>query len=500
MSKIVDHEIERFLLAGLFQHKDKYDEISPFITSEDFDSPIHKTVYSFLASSATAGEEYDYKLIAFKIEQAKLRYEMELSIGEYLETISLIKISEESLVEYAKKLKSLSVRRQIESTANDVAKKMQTCGDQKYSEIVGMADAAFYEGVRIFESEDRKPIDVFENIEDEIEEMGNSQSPEGICCPFKSLRDYYGDFLAGHVYVIAARLKGGKSTMLQNIAYLSSCLNDKQTVKCLYLDTELTTTHFKTRLVANISGVNEAYIRSGLWRKNELLVEKVRSAVKIASELVGKLHHVYIGGSVMESIIPLIRRWHRQQVANHYDSNGIPIYGMVCLDYLKLSEELDTSSRLRTDLILGRKIDMYKQICTDLNVCPTTAIQTSRANAGANRVSDSSVLSNSDIVAQIASNVNLLERLELDDVQKLQVDFGINATHSLISVASRNQGLNAQGFSDYVTVQNGDRVEYLPNKIYYRFENFKITEIASLEELVNGGYSIRSSSSDNVDF
>jgi len=423
---------------------------------------------------------------------------MELTIGEYLETISLIKIHEDSLVEYAKRLKSLSVRRQIEATALEVAKKMQQCGDQKYSEIVGLADATFYQGVKLFEEEERKPIDVFENLEDEIEEMGNNQLPDGIICPFPTLRDYYGNFLAGHVYVIAARLKDGKSTACQNIAYLCSCLNNEQAVKVLYLDTELTTNHFKTRLVASISGVNEAYIRSGMWRKNEELSVKVRAAIKIGKEFIGKIKHVYIGGSGIESVIPLIRRWHRQEIANHYDGRGVPVYGMVCLDYLKLSEELDTVSRLRTDQILGRKVDMYKQICTDLNVAPLTAIQTSRANAGSNRVSDSSVIANSDIVAQLASNVELLERLELDDIQKLQVDFGINATHSMVSVASRNQGVNGQGFSDHVKIQVGDKVEYVKNKIYFKFDNFKITELGSLEYLVNNGYNIQGNHSDDI--
>jgi replicative DNA helicase len=498
MSKIVDHDLERFLIAGLFQHKDKYDEITPFIEVEDFDLSIHKTVYSFITSAAAIGEEYDYKLIAFKIEQSKLRYEMELTIGEYLETISLIKISEDSLVEYAKRLKALSVRRQIETTALEVAKKMQQCGDQKYSEIVGLADATFYQGVKLFETEERKPIDVFEDIENKIEEMGNNQLPDGVICPFTTLRNYYGNFLPGHIYVIAARLKAGKSSCLQNISYLSTCFNKEQTVRVLYLDTELSTDHFQTRLIASISGVREAYIRSGLWRKNAELCTKVRAATRMASEFLGKLKHVYIGGATIESVIPLIRRWHRQEIANHYDGNGVPIYGMVCLDYLKLSEELDMASRLRTDQILGRKVDLYKQICTDINVSPLTAIQTSRANAGVNRVSDSSVISNSDMVAQLASNVCLLERLELDDVQKLQVDFGVNATHSLVSVASRNQGIEAPGFTDHVKIQVGDKVEYVDNKIYYNFDNFKITEIASLDSLVNNGYNIQGNHSDDI--
>jgi len=499
MSKIVDHEIEKFLISGILKYKDKYDEISPFIDGDDFDLPIHRVVYGFIQEASSKGEEYDYKLIAFKIEQAKFRYEMELSVGEYIETISLINVHEDSLVEYAKKLKSLAVRRQIEATALEVARKMRDCGDQKYSEIVNLADSTFYGGVEIFEDGERKAIDVFENLEEEIEEMGNNQLPDGVICPYRTLQEYYGNFLPGHVYVVAARLKCGKSSLLQNMAYLASCQNDKQSVKIFYLDTELTTEHFKTRLVASLSGVKEAYIRSGLWRKNEELVTKIRSAVKMAKDLVGRMQHVYIGGAKLEAVVPLIRRWHRKEIANHYDGQGNPIMGMVCLDYLKLSEELDSASRLRTDQILGRKVDLYKQICTDLNVCPLTAIQTSRANAGANKISDSSVIANSDMVAQLASNVLLLEKLDLDMVQKLQVDFGVNATHSMTSLASRNQGIMAPGFSDYVKIQNGDKVEYVDNKIYYRFDNFKITEIDSLQNLVEGGYGIRTGHGDSID-
>lgn len=823
MSKIIDHELERFLLSGVIQHKNQYDEISPIIKEEDFDLSIHKAIYKFLTISAMSGEEYDHKIVAFKIEQAKLRYEMELSVGEYLETISLMNIKEESVIEYAKRLKSLSVRRQIEATALNVATKMRDCGDEKYSAIINLADSTFYSGVQVFESGNNDPIDIFAELEAQIEDIGNKQEPDGVICPYPILRGQYGNFLPGHIYVFAARLKVGKalwedevvptpkgfvkikdinvgdfvyapdgsqtkvlakaswsnrelykisdgssdsiladaehewvakkrhdydpdtytskqmaehrcknsgyiipvaqpltndekelsippyilgcwlgdgtsadatitnndqyvidkwteygeslglkvlpkgdcgyritsgtksgrqtrnivleklrelnllnnkhipdiymnasieqrkellrgimdtdgcidlhqygraeisqcrkelsyqiltlirslgyktkmgvydarlygrivnknyrmsfytqdvsifnvpkkrerirteekscqsnrsqnhyvtseyygmgntvciqvehpshmflcgrnmipthnSTIVQNIGYKCCCENPLQDVKCLYLDTELTTAQFQTRLVSSLSGVSEAYIRTGRWRKEASMLDAVREALARTRKFHNRIQHIYVGGADMETLIPIIRRWHRKNVANHQSATGRPFFGMVVLDYLKLSDELDKKTALRTDQVLGRKVDRFKQICTDLNVCPVTAIQTSRANVGANKVSDSSVISNSDMVAQLASNVCLLEKLDLEEVQMLDVDFGVRATHSLISLASRNQGYDAPGFTDTVKIQKGDGFEYVSNKLYYNFDNFLVTEVNSLDKLVN---------------
>ena len=120
-------ELERQLLAGLIKHPHKYSDISTLTTSEDFyceDSVVHKTIFNTLSQSIENGEDVNEATLAHRVLSLGISFEDNISVGDYINSLSLMKISENFILHVAKELKKMTVRRQLAACGETISKKM----------------------------------------------------------------------------------------------------------------------------------------------------------------------------------------------------------------------------------------------------------------------------------------------------------------------------------------------------------------------------------------
>lgn len=712
-------DLEKYVIAGVLKNPDLFFDLSVFISENDFSKSINKYCWSTFKQIVNNKELLDFRLVAFKIGQAQVKFDDDMSIMDYLESISFISLRDEAVIKYAKELKILTVRRNIAEAGNNVTQAMREGNGLNYTELVNRADQIFYDKVNVFENGADSPKPLFANLQEFIEEIGNEPKDySGVINPFPIQRDLFGDFTKGDLYFYIARAKAGKalhedeliptptgwskikdlkpgdevfavdgsitkvmatkfwknrriykvvssegfsvladenhewyakkgsdqsfqcftskelsndsfklphanflqlpkialptdpyvlgnsafyeknipsiylrsatdqrqqllkgllssgnastkeniiefSTDSKNLAdqigelllslnikpFLSSSLGrhfikfsldtttdrhifaeyhgvgntvcieiehpshlflcgkgmlpthnssilmnmlykmliscDKQRVRSLVVDTELNEEDLKFRLMSMMSGINEWYLRTGQWRRDVGMVNKVRSVWPLVKNMLSDIDHIYVGGKNMDEIVPIIRRWYRKNIPN--DGS---LLGIVCYDYIKLSDELSQgNSHIRDYHVVGQKVDKLKRLAQELGCAIITSCQTNRQNearsSAKDRVDDGNATGLSDQINQFASNVYLLNRLTIEELQDLKANYAVAPTHALIPLYTRRQGASATGFNDLVKISRGeDKPVWTTNKIYYTFDNFEVTENTDLKSLV----------------
>ena len=488
-SKFSNIEIEKAIFAGLLKYPELYFDLSLIIKPDDFTAnKLHSIAWAIFGDLLNKNEKVDYHLLALKIGELKINFNLgDLSVSEYLESLFYISsISPETVKSFVAELKKLNGRKMLAQAGVDVVNSMiDLKEDISYSEIVGLADTTFNTKINLFEQGGiNQPMDVFENLQAEVENASNDFNNNEVSCPFPRMEKLYGSFIPGELYFWCARPKSNKSTFLMNLAYqCSTNINDK--VKTLYIDTEISTDKFKYRLLSAISGVNEYFIRTKKWRQNEKMVEALRKAWPLVKLWMNLISHIYVGNLPMPDVISIIRRWIRK---NDDDSKKIVVF-----DYLKLGDEFHgVSNNMRPDLILGRKTDLLKKASEELNFVSLSAAQNnrsgeiSRTGSSVERRDDGATIGQSDQIAQFASQIYILGKLTAGELQDLQGNFGINdATNFCKSIYSRNLGEEGcMGFNDLIKIQKGDKIEWRENVLYYNIENFFCREIGDLATFV----------------
>ena len=171
-------ELEKNLLAALLKFPHKYVEIANFIGEADFFSEgslVHQTIFKILKQSLEKGEAINDVILAERVKSFISSFEDNINITEYIKSLSLIKISEESVVTTAKELKKHTVRRDIHDSSLQVAKKMQTLSrSASFDEIIATADAAYNDQINLYHITDNSPQNIFDKMEEMVEDRGKT--------------------------------------------------------------------------------------------------------------------------------------------------------------------------------------------------------------------------------------------------------------------------------------------------------------------------------------
>ena len=214
---IYSYECEQQLLAGLIKFPGAYAEIAPFISEEDFfdlSSQVNKTIFCVLRQALSSGEKIDEIILAERVNSLGISFEDNLNIFDYIKALSMRRVSEDSLVVSARELKKLTVKRTLCSASEEMSKKIQELPNTAtYSEIVETADEIYNKKVDLFQEGDDLPINIFEEMEDVIEERGENPVEEyGFMGPHQTINNLYGSLLRpGNITVSEARSGVGKT-------------------------------------------------------------------------------------------------------------------------------------------------------------------------------------------------------------------------------------------------------------------------------------------------
>ena len=175
-------DLEQRLLAGLLKYPEKYTEISSFIDENDFwseGSKINRTLFLVLRQIIENGDEIDEIIVSERVSRLGISFTDNSNPSEYIESLSLKKISPESVSGIARELKRYTVRREISSCGQTLSKKMASMSPSAdLDTIVQLADQIYNDQINLYENGSDKPENIFESMEDLVEERGNNPVDE----------------------------------------------------------------------------------------------------------------------------------------------------------------------------------------------------------------------------------------------------------------------------------------------------------------------------------
>jgi len=467
MSNISSLKIERHVLGGLIKHPTVFFDVDRFISSSDFVSKEHYVIYSTIKDILSSGKKLDKTLLAHQIKNLGVSFKSEVDIFNYIEDISFTQINKNAVIDACKELCKIRIRREIEETGDKLKNFAKTNGDKDTDLIISQADQIYNEKIQNY-SRLNEPEELFEGIEDLIQERGNDPKEEmGLKTPYVNFDRMFGGIRKGNIYAWVSRPKHGKSTILSHLATGMSVLNN---CPALILDTEMTTVDIQFRIASSVTGIPVWYLETGQWRKSEEMVEKFNKNKDRFNLAKQKVQHMTVAGKPIEEICSIIRRWYYSQVGR--GNNCVVVY-----DYIKLTGEKDYNKKEYE--LVGEKVNTLKELTLELDIPLLTACQLNRsAESG---VDDSSAIAQSDRLQWFASFVAIFRRKTAEEIAEEGQEYG---THKLIPLATRFQGRDAQGHHDLVRVADGNRFKYVPNFINYDIENFRVSEHGTLQDII----------------
>ncbi|MFA6432919.1 MAG: DnaB-like helicase C-terminal domain-containing protein [Candidatus Paceibacterota bacterium] len=457
------------------------------LTERDF-SPVNRVVFSALRACVASGVEFSHHLLIDRLASYGIKVAETIDPAIYVNALVGLGVVEKAGIGIAKELKRTSVRRELHeigrkiqaATAQDVAP-----GDnepKKATELLAEVTGIFNEHVNIISgSKDDEPANLYGSIRSFLD-IDNSFSSRAIASPWVVLNDLYGYFDAGSVWLIASRMKIGKSSLWLSLGQ-QLCAQDKDDeLRILVLDTELTLQENQSRALAAASGVSEFRIRQGWYKKRKDERERVEAAADLLEPFNQRVQHIYVGGKDLNAIISLTRRWAFKNLTE--GKRGLLVY-----DYIKLNSREDFRSKNPLFLQIGEKIDSIKNLSKELNIPAICFCQTNRENVetkGGEKQQNSSVIGGSDMLAQFSSVVLLLEELTPDERAAMNQLGKDDATHSLREIACRQRGPCELGEDRLVPIkaEKGSKIRYVKNYLLFNFSQFNVREVSTLKRVV----------------
>ncbi len=464
-------QVEKYVLSGLIRFPASFADIESFISDGDFMNEVHYTIFCVFKETFNKGEQIDKILISQKCQNLGITFkDQSIDIFNYVNSICLIPTSQPGLIEGAKELLKLRIRREIEQTGDEIKKFANSCAEKPIEEIITESDKIYNNKICAYAAENNKPEDITSNVIEIIEERGNNPIQDtGLITPYKNFNRLYGGIRPGNIYAWVSRPKHGKSTILNDLAIKVTTMN--KGCRALVLDTEMSTIDMKFRIASSLTGIPVWHLETGNWKKNANLFQKFEQSKPKIKSLSNQVDHLQVAGKPIEEVASIVKRWYFSKVGR--GNQCIIVY-----DYIKLTGESDKNKQEYQ--LIGDKVNALKELCLELNVPILTACQLNRS--AENGVDDSSAISQSDRLQWFASFVAIFRRKSVEEIADDGHEFG---SHKLIPLATRFQGKDSAGHHDLVRVQEGKKVKYMPNYISFNINNFNVEETGTLEDVLS---------------
>lgn len=393
-SDITCIESESGIIATLFRHPD-YAYYSEDLLPQHFSDPCNR--YMYLAVSILVKKDITcvdaFNIIeALNSDESTRSYPSALtaeSINEFYENSA--GIARESIEEYkllVSNVMDAAFRRDMFNMLLDCQK---MCCDLGTKDIEQKVYSALDDVMMDFSSTSEIPQ--YKDVVDELwDEIVARQGSDHSGIPFKfSELNKYATIEPGELFIFAAEAKQGKSMMLLNEAV--DLL--KQDLAVFYIDSELNSRMFTTRILSHITGIPFSRVKNGGYSEGESIeLQKARQWVKSK-----KFTHLYMpifdGASLYKAVKKVMH------------TQGIDV---LIIDYFKGGDQGDAFSNY---LELGKLTDMVKNsICGEMNIAGIGAAQLNSAG----RVADSAKIGrNASTIAVITDKTT--DEIALDGAE-----------------------------------------------------------------------------------
>lgn len=477
--KIKSPELEQHFIAGFLKYPDKFHEISSFITPDDFVcSSANKVIFQVMKSMSEKHETIDPVLISQRIKQLNITFSENIKPFDYLNGLSLRKISEGAFIQAAKDLKKTSLARNIVDKIDETKKIIDKLDPSTpASSIISTVDRIYNSELLSISNLTEEPINIFEDMERIIEERGENPIEEvGLMGPYERVNSLYGSLLrAGDITVVVARAKAGKTSI--GLDYCTK-IGARYKIPILHLDNgEMSIESLQMRQCAALSGVPLFYIESGKWRQNAEFVKKVRSVWPKIKNM--RFDYFNVGGFSTEEMLNLVRRYYFGKVGR---GNQM----VLSFDYLKFRAQ---DARAGDSwYIMGHMLDQFKTLIqkeiifnNKPQISMFTSVQANRSGIVRNGQTEDneSVVALSDMIGQLCSHLFLLRKKTLDEIAEEDGKWG---THKFIPLLNRHLGKDALRATRLIEVDDGRKIE---NYVSLNIDNFYVTEKGDVIDWLN---------------
>ena len=191
-------------------------DVDTFVEEKDFYIDVHKTIYLVIRESILNGEKVDKVLVANKIKNLGVSFKDDIDIFDYVEALSLTQITKDASYKSCQELSKIRICRELDSTFQEGRDYIKNNLNSSIDEIIGECDGIYHSQASSYTLGD-DPKDLFADMEDLIEEIGNNPQEEtGISTAFPEFNRSYGGLMPGNIYAIVSRPGQGKSTWIMN--------------------------------------------------------------------------------------------------------------------------------------------------------------------------------------------------------------------------------------------------------------------------------------------
>ena len=429
LSKLISPNIERTLLAICLKNPDKLIDIKgKEIKGEMFLIEANRYIFYSIDYLYTKQQEPTPVAVIEVLKNKHAREVVEDFGGlEYVTLLSQQRVSEENIDILCEKLKQSYTRKRMLEICNDgidyiMQDKMRVMNPIEIisgieNEIISLT------------AEVQQTNEIYK-MGDEVEEIleVRSENPEsipGLEIGWSKFDYYTNGGQPGDLFMVCARAKTGKSTLLTNWA-TKLAIKDKLPV--LYFDTEMDARQQEDRILSILSGIPIKEIVSGMYvidTENGTAkekIEKIKDAVKQMKE--GKYYHIYLPNFTIESVTAIAKKMKAQK--------GIQA---IFFDYLKFpASQLTQLKNAQEWQMLGYIASGLKDLAGILEIPIYSACQENRIDPKGNKKSEVNV-GGSDRILQLASKLiflsnkteeELLKEGEINGNQKLYIAYQRN--------------------------------------------------------------------------
>lgn len=468
-------EVERSLLAGILRYPKIFSDLSEWVNENDFCNTLHGSLWSIINQTLKNNDKLDTTLISEKITNLNLQFENNISVKDYLDSLSLIQISENSVVDFGKELIKIRFRRETHDAALNLAKTMKNSGNLSYIELLETADKMLNEKISIWEGDEDKPVNIYDNIDEELYEIEKQYKASGYLGPFETINNLYGPLARnGSITCIGARTGIGK-TSLGNF-YLHDIALKNPDLKVLHLDAgEMDRKEILLRSIVMLSKCKYSYhfLESGEWRNYKESSEDIKNNIYPLSKNL-KFDFYNIAGKSSDEIISFIRRYYLSQVGRGNK--------MIChLDYLKRRSE---STGIADWAAMGNFIQKIKNLITkEISIPFWTSLQLNRAGVINNKkpedIDDTeNTFGISDEIVQQTTYSFIMRTKHMEEIGEEGPAFG---NIKLIPVKTRHLGRDWKRAINSVRTNDG---KYKKNHINLAGESFCFEDRGDLVDMV----------------
>ena len=247
----------------------------------------------------------------------------------------------------------------------------------------------------------------------------------GIPFKFPALNEYV-TIEKGELIIFGAQQKVGKSIMLLN------CAVDlmRKGYSVLYIDSELSSRMFTSRLIAHLTGIEYRNLTSGRYTREEK--EKIRQAIEWIKNQ--RFNHIYLPVFEPDTIYMLVKQ----------TMHKFPL-DVLIIDYFKSSG--NETDAFQTYAAMGKCTDLVKnEIAGSMNIAAIGAAQATSTNK----------LADSAKIARNASTIVMLMDKTPEEIQEDGVECG---NKKMVVTINRNGMQHTQG--EYIDLMfDGNHISY----------------------------------------